>query len=1016
MDELAAASTHALQARIAGARRIARALTRDAERADDAVQEAFAAAVEHGDDVEPGWLAQVVRNAVRRLGRADARRARREVAAARPEPAAPTDALSAEAEIVRDLAAAVLALDEPYRSTIVLRFYHERSSAEIARLQGVPSATVRSRLMRGLGELRARLDARYGERGAWIALLGPLAKSASSPRSADLGRAAGGLATGGLLMSIPGKIAILGAVLASVAALLLVRNDTEPGPQPSGERVAETASAPADERAEARVEPRGELAALIAAGAAPSGRRAVAPVAAQAARIRVRARTPDGGPVAGATVLATPRGRNEPLLARATTNADGLASLSVGDVDGLRLVWSAPDLRGGNGDFDELDTELELRFTRTAHLTGVVTDASTGAVIDGAHVWYEEHAETDATGTYELGGIPVGYDVSFAVRAAGYGARRIEVRIPDPGEHRVDVALPPAVAMPLRVVDRETELPIAGAKIRDSALAIDVATTDAHGLARVEVAVGAGFDLAAVADGYRSVHWVASLGEAPAPEGEPVASFPLTKLGWAQGRVLAPDGAPLAGTWVGQECPGSSTPALDDELRERYGLSEYAYESRVDVDERTGDDGRFRIPILSCDGTVVLVAGHPDHPAVRTEPLPAPPSGGVVRADLRFRRSGGAHGLVTRNGKPWRDGEVLAFDADGYGLARVGIDSDGRFSLSGLTAGPVRLELRGTLSRTVLASAEVVVPPDDLVEQHLAWTQSLDFIRGRVVDSGGAPSAGARVFARSRDRRGVPRSATASADAEGAFALEVAAGALFDVRATHGDRTSATRSDVVAGTEGLELVLIDRGTLRLALVDAETGAPIATTTGTPIVTWSRNGAGGFGDFRRGPDVNGEVEATVDAGRFDVHVHAASDGYAPARVDGVSVPADGESERVVIRLERGVTARLMLEGTEEMLGGHLFVLVHEKQLDAIAGPPPDGESSNWTINGISVRIDDPALRNQMLAPPTPGRHALTGLSPGRYHVRVYPDDLACEPEVFDLPAPDDATIELRLLGR
>ena len=35
----------------------------------------------------------------------------------------------------------------------------------------------------------------------------------------------------------------------------------------------------------------------------------------------------------------------------------------------------------------------------------------------------------------------------------------------------------------------------------------------------------------------------------------------------------------------------------------------------------------------------------------------------------------------------------------------------------------------------------------------------------------------------------------------------------------------------------------------------------------------------------------------------------------------------------------------------------------------------------------------------------------GLRPGRYHLRVYPDDFAFEPESFDLPAPTEEPLRI-----
>jgi hypothetical protein len=69
-------------------RRLARSLTQDEARAEDATQDAFEAALERPPVRTAnlrGWLARVLTNAARSRGRAESRRARRERAGARPE-------------------------------------------------------------------------------------------------------------------------------------------------------------------------------------------------------------------------------------------------------------------------------------------------------------------------------------------------------------------------------------------------------------------------------------------------------------------------------------------------------------------------------------------------------------------------------------------------------------------------------------------------------------------------------------------------------------------------------------------------------------------------------------------------------------------------------------------------------------------------------------------------------------------------------------------------------------------
>jgi RNA polymerase sigma factor (sigma-70 family) len=156
--------------------------------ADDLVQETWLAALQSGGGERnpAAWLAGVARNLARRARRSEESRPRRERAAARPEALPATDELVAEGELQRRLIEAVMALEEPQRSTVLLRYFRGLSGEEIARAQGVPSATVRTRLARALARLREALDREWGGREAWSALaLG--AGSSTVPLTVPLG-------------------------------------------------------------------------------------------------------------------------------------------------------------------------------------------------------------------------------------------------------------------------------------------------------------------------------------------------------------------------------------------------------------------------------------------------------------------------------------------------------------------------------------------------------------------------------------------------------------------------------------------------------------------------------------------------------------------------------------------------------------------------------------------------------------------------------------------------------------
>ncbi|MGE3175412.1 MAG: sigma-70 family RNA polymerase sigma factor [Planctomycetota bacterium] len=155
---------------------LARALARDEHDAADLEQATWAAVLArppaHPGNVR-GFLGAVLRNVWRQDRRQDRRdAARRRVlgAALEPETAASTTDVVERAAAQRRVVDQVLALDEPYRSTVLLRFFDGHTVPCIAERQGVPAATVRTRLQRALQQLRLRLCAGGRGRGLGAAL------------------------------------------------------------------------------------------------------------------------------------------------------------------------------------------------------------------------------------------------------------------------------------------------------------------------------------------------------------------------------------------------------------------------------------------------------------------------------------------------------------------------------------------------------------------------------------------------------------------------------------------------------------------------------------------------------------------------------------------------------------------------------------------------------------------------------------------------------------------------------
>ena len=70
-------------------------------------------------------------------------------------------------ELEQRVVNAVMSLDEPYRDVILMRFWEDLGSSEIAERLGISPTAARARLWRGIHRIRASLDQRNTDRGDW---------------------------------------------------------------------------------------------------------------------------------------------------------------------------------------------------------------------------------------------------------------------------------------------------------------------------------------------------------------------------------------------------------------------------------------------------------------------------------------------------------------------------------------------------------------------------------------------------------------------------------------------------------------------------------------------------------------------------------------------------------------------------------------------------------------------------------------------------------------------------------
>jgi RNA polymerase sigma-70 factor (ECF subfamily) len=151
-----------IQATIPALRRYARALTRNADAADDLVQDTLVRALRsehlfHGGDIR-SWLYTILTNLNRNRLRSLSRRPPLMQIEETDAPGEPAPEAGG-----RDIERALATLVEDQRVALLLVVLEGLSYREIAEIQGVPIGTVMSRLARARAQIRAYLE---GERPA----------------------------------------------------------------------------------------------------------------------------------------------------------------------------------------------------------------------------------------------------------------------------------------------------------------------------------------------------------------------------------------------------------------------------------------------------------------------------------------------------------------------------------------------------------------------------------------------------------------------------------------------------------------------------------------------------------------------------------------------------------------------------------------------------------------------------------------------------------------------------------
>lgn len=985
-------------------RSLARSLLGGHADAEDLVQDTLVASLRSpcADAGRRHWLAGTLRNLALLWRRTSGRRAAREaVAAAMTNPGDGDPAvIAAQAEAMREVAAAVHELEEPFRTVVVLRFWRGLLPEAIAQQLGVPRNTVRSRLQRGLERLRARLDRSFGDRRGWQAALLPFATPmplAPHVALAAPGATAASTTFGAILMT---KLHVGLAATALVAVGILVWWLGPAATKPP-------TTAPGD---------RGEVAAVQ--GAVPNTATAAAtPGATEATTLAVDREAAE--PTPGLTVHGSVTRANAPCPDFVLTLQwfDGMATNGTpaslhevrSDASG-RFVWRGPvrtttgtllAVRAGSAPDAKIlctpepvhagQTTAELPVTVLAldrTVFGRVHDVR-GAPIAGAELtvngWPDVTTFSDADGRYELK-VP-GPPYPLLVQKTGYRERFLDAYVVE-GTPRteLDLELLPGAVFTGRVVD-EAGTPIAGAKVAASGLARGTETDAAGQFVFGGAAPDNNQGLTVTKAGFQPTSTVAWAGGAPLE----IVLRPGLVL---TVRVVDDRGEGLAGVRVGVK----SEPFRPMENR---GYSDA--------------QGRLRVADLPTK-TIDVLADKAGFVSVHTE-VDVPAQSGELVLVLRSGRSIAGR-VLDQNGLPIVGASLYcqATAADGEPRtvgSRAVSDLEGRFTIRELPPEPCDLQAHHDDFRRASLPAVAGSPTDLLVRMEPAAS-----VAGRVVDGITEAPVAAFTIALSADHELHPLQyvdPVRFANADGSFAvkhwqLQPGVALFVDVAAAgYAPQRVVGAAQVEALRDPHVIRLFAGTTVRGVVRDAATGAPVQEVevvlqSGDPQDATRRAYLTATDE---GP--NKTAVFTDAAGRFELpcvppgenRLLLAHRDYPKRTFGPFEVPAGVPVLEVEPTLKPGATLRGRVTGVPQVAGTKLAVRgVGDRTVECVLGADgsfevhsvPAGRvelaftPAKGTWHLLQLEIGDDDVSGLVFAAPPPGtgsiRATIAGLQRGK----------------------------------
>lgn len=433
----------------------------------------------------------------------------------------------------------------------------------------------------------------------------------------------------------------------------------------------------------------------------------------------------------------------------------------------------------------------------------------------GATVETADHlhtVKTDAQGRFTLEHLA---DESYQLNASLPGYRRTEHTQVHAGDNDVVLQLEPMQTLKGRVVDDETDLPVA-ANVTLTVLTQSTATeyrstTDAEGRFTFEGIASNDYYLTTTATGYATNRWHPYRG-ALAPDAE--LQIRLRRPVQLAGNVVNADGQPVEGAKVIVDTPYTEV--------------------------KTQADGRFVIHAMEAGIDVRLHAAHDAHGLKTLRVTAGAPGSDNLR--IQLEGNAGIELYVTQGGRPLTRYNVhlnpMGPDTQAHPLNATVEDPGGHYTNASLVAGNWQIMVYGADAANDAGSGHtnvsrrVTLVADETIRIDLELEAGNARIEGTVTDEAGNPLENAHAIARQSD--GDTDVTQVVPIKDGRFAMEALPPGRYAITVASFNGNSMNRSVDIGAGETAQLDFTLRGGASLNLGhggDARYGYSIVLNTG-----------------------------------------------------------------------------------------------------------------------------------------------------------------------------------------